>query len=329
LRPSKAPSQAHTPCWPTPGTDSHNSTDGGQPSHLAVIQQHISHAVYEGSWHGLVWMPGANLWKWNSTSAASVFDGRSVVVIGSSPHRELASHFPLQVAGLFDKEPLSKDPNSMYADVCRPLGSSMFAARYNSTGVKCEHHSCDESSGFGCADCFCCCECQFSHGCSTHDFSLHLKKRAGAGTNAVVHFTNQPELIHTRSEARAMASRFCREPPDLLVVSKGVHDSYFDEYTVPDWQLPLIYNHSLNHMDADRISPTEFMARQRPLLHNYIKTMFRCLPQTTLIVMLAPYHSHKASWQPKLVNAHYEILLSLLANGDLLRIASFFLMRCS
>jgi hypothetical protein len=74
-----------------------------------------------------------------------------------------------------------------------------------------------------------------------------------------------------------------------------------------------------------RVTPSDHAARMKSLLREYLSSMFSCLPASTLVVVLAPYHSTKAPWEAPLVQATYEALLFLVEEGVLQRNRILFL----
>tara|TARA_B100000787_G_scaffold163543_1_gene145291 strand:- start:890 stop:1390 length:501 start_codon:yes stop_codon:yes gene_type:complete len=105
----------------------------------------------------------------------------------------------------------------------------------------------------------------------------------------------------------------------MLIWQKGIHDAYFDVFTVAAWQLPLVQNRSVSRMGAIRVTGEEHVARIEPLLREYVNSMFSCLPDSTLIVMVTPFHSNKAPWEAPLVQATYDLMVTLLDEGVLAR----------
>ena len=97
----------------------------------------------------------------------------------------------------------------------------------------------------------------------------------------------------------------------MRVFQKGVHDAYFDVFTVPAWQFPFMQNGTVKQMEAKRVAGRVHVARLDPLLREYITSTFSCLPDSTLVVMVTPYHSNKAPWQAPLVQATYSLMVAL------------------
>ena len=206
---------ARTSCWPVP------VIPGAEKRPLlSSLQRRMSQLVYEGEWVGTRWhQPSVGM---NSTTSARVFNGSAVVVIGASPMRQLSEHFAPQMAGMFDQA----SPNGAsygYVSCERPFGKgNPYADRWwnqsrsasigATEGWMCENHPCNATQGFGCADCRCC----VCRECFTHDFTVSAALNGGG--SAVLHFSEKPELIHTSADHAAMAARFCRDPPDMLVV---------------------------------------------------------------------------------------------------------------
>ena len=319
-------------CWPMANGD-HLSTPVARS--IFLVQSQMDRVVYEGIWGSRGWS-SPNVPRWNSTLDAGLFHGQSIVLLGASPTRQLAVHLPAQLAGIFDGGPIV-EPHKTYTSCERPFGSS---THYNSiyfNRVKplagstiCSKLPCEaspnasfseisggihplRSRGHGCPNCFCCCGCQE---CSTADFTLRAN---ASGVETVVHFSDKPELGQTQDDRAAMASRFCRDPPAMLIWQKGIHDAYFDVFTVAAWQLPLVQNRSVSRMGAIRVTGEEHVARIEPLLREYVNSMFSCLPDSTLIVMVTPFHSNKAPWEAPLVQATYDLMVTLLDEGVLAR----------
>ena len=302
-------------CWPMPKAGHHSSRAARG---LSILQRKVSQMVYEGSWSRRRWRSTTSP-PWNSTREAALFHGQSIVLLGASPVRQLAEHFPAQLAGIFDDGPIV-EPHSMYASCHQPFGRQSIYARSYSDRVQplvagqaiCNILPCDRRDeprrGHGCADCNCCCGCEARRHCSTADFTLGANV---SGVQTTLHFSDKPELTHTADDRAAMESRFCRDPPAMLVFQKGVHDAYFDVFTVPAWQFPFMQNGTVKQMEAKRVAGRDHVARLDPLLRVYITSTLSCLPDSTLVVMVTPYHSNKAPWQAPLVQATYSLMVAL------------------
>ena len=104
-----------------------------------------------------------------------------------------------------------------------------------------------------------------------------------------------------------------------------MHDAYFDVYTVPSWQLPAVLNGTQAQMTAQRVTADEHASRMETLAREYLSTVFQCLPASTLVVLLAPFHSTKAPWEAPLVQATYRMLGKLFEEGWLLQRGILFL----
>jgi hypothetical protein len=324
-------------CWPMANGD-HLSTPVARS--LFMVQRQMDRVVYEGAWNtkgdkGLKGWRSPYVPPWNSTRDSGLFHGQSIVLLGASPTRQLAVHLPAQLAGMFDGGPIV-EPHKAYTSCEGPFGSSNHYSSIYLNRVKplagttiCSMLPCEaspntslseiaggthlRSRGHGCPHCYCCCGCRQ---CSTADFTLRAN---ASGVETVVHFSDKPELGSMQDDRAAMTSRFCRDPPAMLIWQKGIHDAYFDVFTVPAWQLPLVQNRSIRQKEAIRVTAEEHVARIEPLLREYVNSMFSCLPDSTLIVMVTPLHSFKAPWEAPLVQATYGLMVNLLDEGVLSR----------
>ena len=251
--------RSNATCWHAPEhlhLDPLSEAAGRHPTRLNALQREMSHMIYTSTWNGPRWTPSAAR-HWNSTLDAGIFAKTSVAVLGASPMRQLVNHFQLMLAGVFDRGHIH-EPRSIYRSCLQPLGQSMYAKQYptatsvygqrHATTATCELHPCGpQSMGFGCSTCVCCCGCEKKRLCSTQDFTVRTNSSAGGGADATITFSDKPELYHTTDDKSAMTSRFCRSPPDLLVVQKGIHDSFFDVYTA----LPPQFNFERNRNEVN------------------------------------------------------------------------------
>lgn len=276
---------------------------------LSSVQQRVDRAVYEGAWHRNLWR-SPHIPQWHSASEASLLHGQPIVVLGASPMRQLAEHLPALFSGIFDHGPIH-EPHETYTSCDRPFGkNSLYSRRYEALvhpldgQAICSMLPCSTQQGQGCSQCFCCCECEGARQCGDKDFDVRAN---ASGVASIVHFTAKPELAHTADDRAAMEARFCRDPPPMLVFSKGVHEAYFDVFT--------LRNGSVARKDAERVTGEEHAASMQPLLREYISSTFSCLPDSTLVVMVTPYHSNKAPWQAPLVQSTYDVMVSLLEEG--------------
>ena len=186
-------------CWPKmPGAEAgHHSSRAARA--LSILQQKVSQMVYEGSWSRRRWR-STTFPPWNSTREAALFHGQSIVLLGASPVRQLAEHFPAQLAGIFDDGPIV-EPHSMYANCHQPFGRRNTYARSYSDRVQplvagqaicnilpCDRHD-EPRRGHGCADCNCCCGCEARRHCSTADFTLGANV---SGAQTTLHFSDKP-----------------------------------------------------------------------------------------------------------------------------------------
>ena len=45
-------------------------------------------------------------------------------------------------------------------------------------------------------------------------------------------FSWKPEVLNQQADWRAFQTQFCKAPPEIMLVSKGVHEAYFDAHTL-------------------------------------------------------------------------------------------------
>ena len=127
-------------------------------------------------------------------------------------------------------------------------------------------------------------------------------------------------------------------PPSLLVISKGVHDAYFDAYTrvinttVPNttdsslrrhasfvpahWDPPRAEGSEPDDKGYLRISTAQHAERMRKSLPRYAK-LLQCLPSSTTVIWMTPYVSYKVMWLPRLMEATRQVMLELFRAGEL------------
>merc|ERR1711871_1296391 len=94
----------NTSCWPEALGNESGRTKMLRKLH--AMQRSISKLVYTSTWEERRWTPagGSGVRHWNTSRDAAIFDGKSIVVLGASPMRNLALHFPAQVATpMYDK----------------------------------------------------------------------------------------------------------------------------------------------------------------------------------------------------------------------------------
>ena len=226
--------------------------------------------------------------------------------------RQLAMHWHWLASGSMDDHQMHLSAES------EAKGFYKHCTQGARVGWLCNELHCNSTLGSGCHDCFCCCghfRCQ-THGCGGNDFVLTRdvhwtppqRGLLASQPDVEVTFTWKPELMHVEADRNALATRFCVNPPEMFVVgSKGVHDSYFDKYT-------LIGPLNETNRSQNRISPEEHGIRMEEHLRQYVR-LLECLPSTTLIVWLTPYHSTKAPWEAPLVNATRTAMLKLRREG--------------
>ena len=64
------------------------------------------------------------------------------------------------------------------------------------------------------------------------------------------------------------------------------------------------------------ITPSDHAERMERALRQYVPFL-RCLPKSTLIIWLTPYHSFKVPWEAELVAATREMMLRVHREGGL------------
>jgi len=239
--------------------DNQRSEDGGlatvQASEqagglgLATVQALLDRAVHSGAWHAVqdpldpphvhqghqwdVHEHGPHghqdhQWRWLPTAtggdgpkqwepASCLWARRTLVLSGDSTVRDLHA----MVTGTPTAEPW------------------LDSASWSATAL-----GCNATLGSGCADCWACCK---PKGCGSADMvrggrrgMMSGSKRAAVaaylhrGWQDVIHqrvatettmtFSWKPELW-SEADRAAFAQRFCQQPPDLLYLGKGLHDS--------------------------------------------------------------------------------------------------------
>lgn len=293
--------------WGVPMPEAHWLLEAIQPEvprnpqparRLQRAQQRIDQAVYRGKWEQLKWIPFEEDHPWNQSA---LMRRKNVVVLGASPMRQLAYSF----SSLITHNSTSARPRLSHASGCAP-------------GYTCTVHQCDARLARGCTDCFCCCTCHLLHKCSSQDVlfepnataaqDAHAPGTVGGGS---LEYSGLPELVHADSDRTAFATRFCRKPPDLLIISKGVHDSYFDIYTLlPNRASSINFSQPMEN----RVPVQLHLQRMMSAVAAYVEIL-SCLPETTVVVWLTPYHSIKAPWQGPLVWAARQAMLRLRQAG--------------
>lgn len=296
----------------------------GARHELTRTQALLDDIVYGGRWGAgehyfpISWLPfESSRTRWNATRGdAAIFNGTSIVVLGSSPMRQLALHWHWLASGAMDHHQIHLSASA------ESKGFYQHCQQGARVGWVCDELPCNATIGSGCHDCFCCCgqpRCccgSSSNRCTGNDFVLTRDvqwtpsepQHLALQPDVEVTFTWKPELLHVEADERALATQFCVNPPSLFVVgSKGVHDSYFDAYTLVG---------PLNHSDRsqNRISAEEHGRRMEQHLRRYVR-LLDCLPSSTFIVWLTPYHSTKTPWESVLVNATRVEMLKLRDEG--------------
>ena len=262
-------------------------------------------------------MPFERSYRWNSSRDAAIFRNRSVLVVGSSPQRELALHLPMLLNGHFDSFQCypHKDARKYCLYSKEPRGQHGLKPSFASTVL-----ACNESTGCGCHDCYCCCgsHCLATRSCDGNDFVM-----TSSGAAVRVDFSWKPELLNIEADHNALRSRFCPVPPDIVVLGKGLHETYFWAHTLADpaqreraWQLGKRWP---TNMSDEHISAVEHAGRIESALRRYVP-LLRCLPPSTLVVWLTPYHSFKGGYrQARLVEATRSAMMRAHREGILER----------
>ena len=261
------------------------------------------------------WMPFEGTHRWKSPRDNLVFAQRRIVLLGSSPTRQLAIHYPMMASGRIPSVQLCEwhdTGNTLYTSCHRGTASTGFSCG----GMEC--NSGNSALGFSCDDCFCCCNCTKTYKrCGYRDFVISplvgINRSANQDTfNTSIEFSWKPETVHAESDRIAFHARYCMDPPDLLVVhSKGVHDAYFDDYTL----LPNVTRRAGKFGDTgERISTGEFAKRMNAALRRYAPNL-GCLPARTVVLWVTPYASNKVPWQQRLVDAARNETLKAFAAG--------------
>jgi hypothetical protein len=179
-------------------------------SRRAAIQSVLDGAVRHGAWQADVWQPLSG-WLLGQTGSqtrsveplslaalAHAFANKYVVLMGSSTTRFLADDF-LSVTG--------------GARRWRPLVEKL---------------SCGEK-GSGCFTCVMCCQ----HGCPSGPKSgEHFDwVKLNPLTNMTLGFSWKPDMHLDPYDVIAFRERFCVQPPDMLIISKGGHEASFRPYS--------------------------------------------------------------------------------------------------
>lgn len=189
---------------------------------------------------------------------------------------------------------------------------------------------CDPLVASGCADCWACC----FDGCAPmaamrggrHGMISYSKRIANARysrrswqdfehfreeSNTTITFSWKPEL-HTSSDGVAFRKRFCRSPPDIVYIGKGLHDAC---------------RHHVSSVE-DHVAHAK-----RHLLE--LSRSLRCLPATVLVVLRTPYFvtnddasttgsptagasrrvCMNATWEPARVRAVRDVMIQLHRAG--------------
>ena len=260
----------------------------------------------------LALMPFEGARRWNSTREVAGFSGLHFLLVGSSPTSQLAIHFPRLLGGAFDEYQCPFRGGSAFCKYPK-TESACSGAGFNTS--KCAVLSCNKTTGCGCHDCVCCCGCEAFSGCSGRDFvSMNLL------TRTKLTFSWKPELLNSEADLNAFVHRFCPEPPDVVILGKGIHEAYFFQHVYADpalrakvWTLGKRWpiNGSL-----PMITPSDQAERMERALRQYVPFL-RCLPNSTLIIWLTPYHSFKVPWEAELVAATREMMLRVHREGGL------------
>jgi hypothetical protein len=264
----------------------------------------------------LAFMPFEGARRWNSTREAAGFSGLHLLLVGSSPISQLAIDFPRLHGGAFDEYQCPFRGGSAFCNY-PTTDSACSGAGFNT--FKCAVLSCNKTTGCGCHDCVCCCGCKALSGCSGSDFVFN-----NFLTRTKLTFSWKPELLNSEADLNAFvhrfSCRFCPEPPDVVILSKGIHEAYFFQHVYADpalrakvWKLGRRWprNDSL-----PIITPSDHAERMERALRRYVPIL-RCLPNSTLIIWLTPYHSFKAPWEAELVAASREMMLRVHREGGL------------
>ena len=161
------------------------------------IQSVLDTIAASGSWINGSWdllMPLSDL---SGQSMWRVLANRTIVFMGDS-----------QIRGLWDE-------------------FSRWYAAYGTRWTTVKVRQCGEE-GSGCKNCFTCC----SKGCPAGPHSRdHIDYTAyHEASNLTVDFSWKPEIFDPL-DLVVFEQRLCRRPPDLLVVSKGLHGSTFYEFS--------------------------------------------------------------------------------------------------
>lgn len=295
---------------------------------LDVVQSLLNTSVANGSWKvdrspnatfGTTWLPveADTHGRWQSHRSAHAFANSSILVLGSSPTRQLAMHLPLLLEGKFDSFQFRLDPASLYDCNSHSRWRSVIG-----TAWSCHALGCDASIGLGCHDCYCCCGCRSRRNCDGFDLAIVPRQTQFNGANMSLAFSWKPELLNSESDRRAFETRWCTTPPSLLIIGKGIHEAYFDAHTVASadlralaWEQGRFFGINLSR---PRIDVAEHTQRMEVALRAYVP-MLRCLPEETLTVWLLPYKSHKVPWEDALISATASMMRRLHAEGALER----------
>ena len=283
-------------------------------------------------------MPFESTHRWSSPVDGSVFEDRRIVLLGFSTTIQLAQHFQMLLSGRFERpcDTFMHESKTFYTKLCMSPAES---------GLMCATQPCSDTGAFSCNDCYCCCRCtrtikacgrQDTHWYSAPAVSRSTEYARAAPRNVSLEVSWKPELLTIEADRAAFALRYCVAPPDLLVIAKGVHDGYFDLYTrVPGngtmvgrpeqlgpgylregWAAPVAEGSELDHLNHMRISTAQHAQRMRVAVARYAK-LLDCLPPSTVVVWLTPYHSYKTEWLARLAKASRDVMLELFAAGAL------------
>lgn len=187
----------------------------------------------------------------------SLFATATILIVGGSTGRQMLDSFVEQHVSLTARSMLKTGRCDTFNVIDPKFGNvvSNWSRRV---------HACTapamEAAGVGCADCVCTCRSPDW----TDITATAMLKETWRG--ATIRFSWKPQLM-TRADEAAFTRRLCHEEPlpDLVVVTKGLHDVYF----LPKPTLAAHFDHVRRAFER-------------------FAQLLECFPSTTAIVVRAP-----------------------------------------